>query len=161
MDAHRRKGKTMTKLLLTLIATTTLCLGADPFPGTWKRNVAKSQSTLGAVSEQTNIVEAIPGGYLLKFIVPGGTTLEQQYILDDKPHTLNGKGVVTTTSGADTRVAKRLNDHAYEMKFLRQGKVVATSRTELPKDGKTETVTIDGVNPAGEKFHILWFDEKQ
>lgn len=151
----------MTKLLLTFIVTTTLCLGADPFVGTWKRNIAKSQSTLGGVSEQTNIVEAIPGGYHLKFSSPGKAPVEQQYSLDGKPHPTTGKGEVTTASGADTRVAKRLSDHAYEVKLLRQGKVVATTTREISKDGKTETITNDGVNPAGEKFHIVWVAEKQ
>ena len=38
----------MTKLLLTLIATTTLCFAADPFVGTWKpANVEKWKTSPG------------------------------------------------------------------------------------------------------------------
>jgi hypothetical protein len=148
-------------MVLSLVTFAVSALAADPFLGTWKRNVAKSTSTLGAVLAQTNIVEAIPGGLLLKFNSPGSAPREVQYIFDGKPHPITTPGTTSGPSGADARVVRRLNDHAYEIKFLRQGKAVATSRTELSQDRKTETVNTDGVDTAGAKFHILWVHERQ
>jgi hypothetical protein len=159
---RRRKSKVkITAMVLSLLTFAVSALAADPFLGTWKRNVAKSTSTLGAVPEQTNIVEAIPGGYLLKLNNPGRAPIEVRYVLDGRPRPIPSPGEASRTSGADARVASRLTDHGYEIKFLRQGKVVATTMTELSQDGKTVTVNTDGVDTAGAKFHILWVQERQ
>jgi hypothetical protein len=152
---------TTAMVFLSLMTFAVPALAADQFLGTWKRIVTKSTSTLGPVSEQTSIVEAIPGGLLLKFNSPGKAQLVMQYIFDGKPHPITTVGATSGPSGADARVVTRLNDHAYEMKFLRQGKVVATSRSELSQDGKTETINNDGVDTTGAKFHILWIYERQ
>lgn len=143
-----------------VMVSAVLALAADPFEGTWKRNVTKSTSTLGQVVGQTNTVKAIPGGLSLKFQAVGRDPLEVQYIFDGKPHP-GGQGVISRTTGADERVANRLNNHAYEIKYLRQGKVVATTKTELSQDGKTETTSNEGVDTAGKKFRIVWVNDKQ
>lgn len=149
------------RLILALAITAIGAFAADPFVGTWKRNVAKSSATNEKVNAQTNVYEAIPNGFRMTRTSPGGAPVVNDYIFDGKEHALTQESGPRTATGADTRIAKRLSANAFEIKLFAKGKLVATRRTEVSKDGRTMTTTTDGVTTTGGKLKIVWVDEKQ
>lgn len=60
-----------------------------------------------------------------------------------------------------TIAVKRVNDYQSDVTIKRDGKVMITVRSEVSKDGKTMTNTVDGVNEDGVKVHEVEVLEKQ
>ena len=81
-------------------------------------------------------------------------------LFDGKEHPADTSQIVRNT-GADTVVGKRPNANTIEVTFKRGGKVVATLKREVSKDGRILTATGNGVDAKGEKFHNVLVYDKQ
>jgi hypothetical protein len=75
---------------------------------------------------------------------------------DGKDHAVEGPNGVPTTVAV-----KRVSDHRNDVTVKQNGKVAITVRSEVSKDGKTMTNTVQGVNEKGQKFRVLEVLEKQ
>jgi len=60
-----------------------------------------------------------------------------------------------------TRSAKRVDDHTYEIVTKVNGKVVSTRKVVISPDGKTMTSTVKGTNARGQAFDNVEIYEKQ
>lgn len=144
-----------------LLMAGTLCLtliAADPFLGTWKRNVAQSKASSGqAVQPGTTTIEPLPDGYRIT-----SDRISTPFILhlNGRDYKDNTKGFAET-SGADTSSARRISNRVIETTFKRKGKVVGTIRREISADDRTLTTTIDGVNAKDEKVHSVTVSDRQ
>ena len=65
------------------------------------------------------------------------------------------------TGGVNTFVPKRVDANTVTMTFKQGGKVVATSKSVLSKDGKVRTLTLTGTNAKGQKVHEVMVFDKQ
>ena len=129
----------------------------DPLVGTWKRNAEKSKSALIDLSRpSTHTFTQIPGGVRLQ-VGPRSVDL----ICDGKEHAVVGGTNMRETTGADTYTATRRDNSTLEITYLREGKVVSTTRHQVSSDGRVLTMTSDGVSKTGEKFHDVLIYEKQ
>ena len=153
-------------LSVAIVLISTSLLAADnPFLGTWKLNTAKSKSSPMPVA-QSMIVKFEPDGEKVRRTVTGvdgegkpimqggpeGTSMEW----DGKDHP------VQAPNGPPMTIAvKRVRDHRNDVTVKQNGKVTITVRSEVSKDGKTMTNTVEGVNEKGQKFHQIEILEKQ
>jgi hypothetical protein len=123
----------------------------DPMVGTWTLDVAKSKYDPGPVPKSATVVIS-PEGKGLKIAVDA-----------EMPSGPMKWGYTNARDGKDTAVTGNPN---YEMvsvtqadpqestiTYKRGGKAVATSKVVVSKDGKMMTVTSDGTDAKGQKFH--------
>jgi hypothetical protein len=137
----------------------TLCFADDASMGTWKLNEAKSK--FGATAPKNNTVVYEAAGDDVKVTIDGVTP-------DGKPtHSewtgkFDGKDYpVTGDSSSDTRSVKKINDHTLEVAAKKGDKTTLTGRIVISADGKTRTVTVNGTDPAGKKYHTVAVYDKQ
>jgi hypothetical protein len=52
----------------------------------------------------------------------------------------------------DSAAYKVVNDNTYEITTMKGGKVFASSKSRVSKDGKTRTLTAEGTGADGKKF---------
>jgi hypothetical protein len=157
----------ITKLVLTTFVFCGAAWAADdPFVGTWTLNIAKSKFDPGPpVRSRTVTVE--PAGDEVKWSIEQvdangklGTVVETLK-LDGKdyPRTVTGS---MGGPGGDTIALKRIDAYTLEETLKKGGKVVATYKQVVSKDGKERTATqMTGTNAAGQPVHsVLVFDKQ-
>ena len=133
----------------------------DPFVGTWTLNSAKSKYSPGpGPKSTTSTYEAAGKGYkvTVKTEPASGAPQEWSYTtnLDGKESKLTGNN-----PNADAVIVKRIDAHTLEVESHRGGKVVATQKNVVSKDGKTRTVTTTGTDAQGQKIHnVAVYDRK-
>jgi hypothetical protein len=146
--------------VLALFAVAAVCFAADnAFMGTWKLNEAKSKLSPDAGKNETVVYEAV--GDSIKVTVDG---LDK----DGKPtHNewtgkFDGKEYpVTGDPNSDMRVYKQVNDHTVDLTVMKDGKVTASGKIEVSKDGKSRTVSLKGTNAEGKKTESKGVYDKQ
>jgi hypothetical protein len=132
----------------------------DPSIGTWKLNLAKSKFSPGPPpKDQTLTYEAVGEG--IKLTVKGtdgeGKPIDSQYTAN-----FDGKDYpVTGNPNWDTVSLKRIDAYTVEFTRKKAGKVVGTGTNVVSKDGKTRTITAEGVNAKGEKTSSTAVYDKQ
>jgi len=134
---------------------------ADPQVGVWRLNVAKSTYSPGpAPKSATTTIEAAGTG--VKLIV------DQVYADGTKRHwefTSNNDGKDSPVTGnnpdADTVARTRINATTVQSVLKKGGKVTVTQTSVVSADGKTRTVTMKGVNAAGQTVNNVAVYEKQ
>jgi hypothetical protein len=132
----------------------------DPSIGTWKLNLAKSKFSPGPPPKsQTLTYEAVEQG--VKVTVKGedaeGKPIDSQYTAN-----YDGKDYpVTGNPNWDAITLKRIDAYTVEFTRKKAGKVVGTGTSVISKDGKTRTITAEGVNAKGEKTSSTAVYEKQ
>jgi hypothetical protein len=133
---------------------------ADPIIGTWKLNLAKSKYSPGPPPKsQTVTYEAVGQG--VKVTVKG-TDAEGKPIDTQSTANFDGKDYpVTGNPGWDTIARKRIDAYKMEITRKKAGKVVSTATSVVSKDGKTRTLTENGVNAKGEKISNTLVYDKQ
>ena len=155
-------GVVVAFLAMCLFATSSLSSFAqtDPIIGTWELNLAKSKVSPGPPPKsQTLTYEAAGQG--VKITVKG-TDAEGKPI--DSQFTANYDGkdyAVTGNPGWDTITLKRIDAYKSESTRKKAGKVVGTATRVVSKDGKTLTLTEEGVTAKGEKFRNTVVYDKQ
>jgi hypothetical protein len=134
---------------------------AENIVGTWKMNVAKSTFSPGPGPKSvTSTVEAAGAGIKITTDAVGA---------DGKPthasYTVNfdGKDVAATglPNNAETIAYKKIDDNTYESTSKAKGKIVATTRIVVSKDGKTRTGTAVGTTVDGKAMKNVTVFERQ
>ena len=147
-------------LALAALAVSSTLLAANTSVGTWKYNAAKSKFDPGPPYKSRTVkVEAHGEG--IEVTVDGvsgdgskhGYTYTANYDGKDNP--------ITGNPMADTIAYKRIDDNTVEATTKKGGKVVATVRIVVAKDGKSMTVTVKGKNAKGEAFSSVVVYDRQ
>ena len=122
----------------------------NPHMGTWKLNEAKSKFPAGMSKNMTVVYTEMKDK--MKVDVTGVDK-------DGKPtHGVwvgmaDGKSYKTKGNLAwDSAAYKVVNDNTYEITTMKGGKVFASSKSTVSKDGKTRTLTAEGTGADGKKF---------
>jgi hypothetical protein len=116
----------------------------DPVLGTWILNVAKSKYSPGpAPKSQRRIYEAHPQGVkaTIETVYSDGHSATIQYIA-------NYDGVEYPVTGApdsDAIALKRVDSRRAESTLMHAGQTMATARRVISEDGKTMTITYEGM----------------
>ena len=133
------------------VMATAVCFGASPQMGTWKLNEAKSKLVPG-MGKNTTVVYAEKGDKI-KITVEGVDK-------DGKPTKgvwvgkWDGKAYPSKGNMAwDSAAYKVVNDYTNDITTMKNGKVVWSGKITVAKDGKSRTVTINGTDANGKKFH--------
>ena len=147
-------------LTLALFAVgVAVSFAADVNMGTWKLNEAKSK--IGASAPKGDTVVYEPAGDSVKVTVDGtdssGSPIHSEWTgkFDGKYYPLSGD------PNADSRSAKKTNDHTLAVSSKKGDKVVSTGHIVVSPDGKTRTLTISGTNAAGKKYTSTAVYDKQ
>jgi hypothetical protein len=149
-------------LALSLVATKTLSAQEDPFLGTWKLNVAKSQFTGSQPPKSETRTEVAQGSgerVTYEGIAADGSPISWGYMsnLDGKDAPISGK----RPNGADTLAITRVDANTRTAVEKKAGKTLFTVRGEVSKDGKVLTQTTKGVNSDGVPISITMVWDKQ
>lgn len=151
-------------LLKLAIVTTISSIGlfaADNSLGTWKRNVAKSQSpNANPLTSQTLVREAVPGGVKITStgVRKDGTKSNMTYTVK-----YDGK-FVSVPAGAtyDSIAVKQVDANTFTSETKKTGsKYHMKARTVISADGKTMTLTQKGTGADGKPSNSVIVHEKQ
>jgi hypothetical protein len=158
--------RTLTTMVLLGLAVATafpkagFAQSGSPWIGTWKLNLAKSTYSPGLPPRsQTVTYEADGQGVRATIEAVGaqGTPAKQVLVLHN-----DGKSYpVTGVPAYDAASNKVVNDSTAWTIRTKAGKVVQTLIDVISADGKTETLTIAGVNPNGQQIYNVIVREKQ
>ena len=153
------RARSIVLTLVTCFVVLTLCFADDANIGTWKLNEAKSKIGAGAPKNTTVVYEA--AGDNVKVTVEGvdspGKPTHNEWTgkYDGKDYSVTGD------SSSDMRSLKKIDDHTLELTIKKDGKATGTGRIVLSADGKTRTVTVNGTDSTGKKFHATSVYDKQ
>ena len=140
---------------IQLIAQTT-----DPVLGTWELNVTKSTFNPGPAPKSETRTYVV-SGQEIKGTATGvdsqGKAVAIEWTLVD-----DGKDrPVTGNPDMDMLSIKRIDSHTVESTHKRAGKVVATAKRTVSKDGKTLTISTKGTNAKGQAINNVQVFEKR
>lgn len=133
----------------------------DPRTGNWQLNVAKSSYKPGpAPKSQTLRVEPSGQGERVRSeaINPNGTRVVTEYTaaFDGTDYPLKGSPVANTVS------LKRIDARTTERIDKKDGHIVLVYKRVVSDDGKTMTVTVNGVNAQGQQVsNVVVFERLQ
>jgi len=153
------RARSIVLTLVTCFVVLTLCFADDANIGTWKLNEAKSKIGAGAPKNTTVVYEA--AGDNVKVTVEGvdsaGKPTHNEWTgkYDGKDYSVTGD------SSSDMRSLKKIDDNTLELTIKKDGKATGTGRIVLSADGKTRTVTVNGTDSTGKKFHATSVYDKQ
>jgi hypothetical protein len=133
---------------------------SDPHHGTWTFNPAKSKYTgIPAPKEQTSVYTVTNQSVTVTTTGTGAdgkpTNTEFTANFDGKDYPVKGN------RDWDAVAAKRVDSHTIEFTRKRGGKTVQTATSTVAKDGKTRTITVNGVNADGQKVSYVAVYEKK
>jgi hypothetical protein len=141
-----------TVVALSLIASGTLLAQSNPLFGTWKLNLAKSKYVnLNAPKNETRTVEAQGDGakYTFDGVAADGSRIAYSFTTnyDGEYSAISGVGA---PNGADSIAAKRVDANTTTATEKKGGKVVATVRVVVSKDGMVTTLVSKGTDAQGQ-----------
>jgi hypothetical protein len=139
----------MRKILyvMALLAFATPLFASDPNVGTWKLDSAKTKYTTGTPAKDVTLVIVQDGNNLQ--ITATGTNADGSPIAIKYTIPVAGGPGTVQQGPFDAIVSKRMSATSRENTFTKDGKVVRTRKAVVSKDGKTLTVTVGGVDSAG------------
>jgi hypothetical protein len=132
----------------------------DPRTGTWQLNLAKSKYKPGpAPKAQTVRIEPSGQGEHVRSeaVNTNGTRVITEYTaaFDGTDYPLKGSLV------ANTVALKRIDARTTERIDKKDGQIMLVYKRVVSADGKTMTITVDGVNAQGQTVSNLVVFEKQ
>ena len=132
----------------------------NPFVGTWKLNTAKSKGTAGTMFKEQTVIFETDGNDIKRTLTgvdPDGQKINTSATIpwDGKEHKVDGP------MGPAMVAVKSINDHAVNVTVKVNGKVVASGRSVVSKDGKTMTASFKGEDPKGRKIDNVEVFDKQ
>src|SRR5437870_8761290 len=153
------KTKTSLVSLVVWLAAGTLCFAANPQMRTWKLNEKKSKITPGTQKNMTVTYQSM----LVQTKVTGdsvdgkGNPIHSEWMgaFDGKDHAVKGN------PNEDMRAYRKIDDRTLEFTSKKGGKAVVQGRVIVAADGKSRTVTTDGMMENGKKFHNVAVYDKQ
>jgi len=141
------------------IGAVALFAADSPFVGTWKLNAAQSKLEGSGMGQATVRIESDSNG--LKGSVEGADPQGQPITYSYQLPLDGTDGTFTGNANVDAVSAKRVNDNTLNVTGKKSGNVVWTDRRVVSSDGKTMTLTRDGTNPQGQKYHAVAVFDKQ
>lgn len=148
------------RVLSLILGSAIAAWAGDPVLGTWELNVTKSKYNPGpAPKSQTRIYEALPQG--MKVTIKTVNADGQSTVLEH-PANYDGKDYpITGSTQADVIALKQIDPYTSEAALKHAGKVLATSRRVVSADGKTMTVTYQGIDSRGRKVDSMAVYERR
>jgi len=135
-------------------------MAMDPAVGTWTLDLAKSKLDPNepALKSSVRTYTATPDG--LKVAIhsvdaDGAHDTSSTFTYDGKPHPVSG------TTDYDMIAVPRVGTNESKTDMIKSDKVGGHLTRVVSKDGKTMTVTADGTNAKGAKFHEVSVYERQ
>lgn len=145
--------------LAVFFGSAVLCSAQSPHLGTWKLNEAKSKLSKGGPKNTTVVYEA--SGDMIKVTVDGvdasGSPTHNEWTgkFDGKYYDETGSPT------AEKRSYRRVNSRTLSMRETKANKVVTTATITVAANGKSRTVTSDGTDANGKRFHNVAVYDKQ
>ena len=148
------------RVLSLILGSAFAVWAADPVLGTWELNVAKSKYNPGpAPKSQTRIYEALPEG--MKVTIKT-VNADGQSTVVEHPANFDGKDYpITGSTQADVIALKQIDTHTSEAILKHASQILATSRRVVSKDGKSMTVTYQGIDSRGRKVDSMAVYERR
>lgn len=150
-------------IIALLLFTSGLALAqADPFVGIWRLNVAKSKFGPGTERKsETRIVESSPTGMKISVdrINADGSNQQFNYTtnFDGKPNPIIGMAPY----GADAIAVTLGSSNSLSVKLMKGSKTVGTGTLVVSADGKTLTLTAQGIDVNGKTVSSVAVYDKQ
>ena len=155
-------------IAVTLFATFVAAApAADLFAGTWKLDPSKSKNNWGQKPAQSGTRTYTPSstGYDIKI---EGVNAEGAAVTNNLQAAGDVEMPVTGTTapvvkmlGATHVRSKRISDNKLVATYLKDGKPIGTSTSEISGDGRTLTMTLEGTDPNGKKLSGMNVYQKQ
>jgi len=145
--------------LFVFFASAIVCAAQDPNLGTWKLNEAKSKIQKGAAKNQTVVYEM--SGDQVKVTVDGvdgdGNATHNEWTgkYDGKYY------AVTGSPASDMRSYRKINKRTLSISEKKGSKVVTTGTITVATNGKSRTVSVNGTDAKGKRFHTTGVYDKQ
>jgi hypothetical protein len=156
----RKQSIAIAATIIFILALATLAMAAEPFAGTWKLNVAKSQYNSGRPDKSSTVTFAAQENGLK--LVADGVDADGKTSHVTWNAKFDGKDYpVTGTEDVDTIAITRPDANSYSELFKKAGKEIASTRSVLSKDGKTITRTFKGKDAKGQEVVNIYIMEKQ
>ncbi len=144
--------------LVCVVSGAALAQSGDPLVGTWKLNVAKSNST--AFKSGTTKIEAVDAGFkfTVDLLAADGNVSQWSFTAnyDGKDNPVTGNSPY-----GDAVALTRIDPRTTRTTCKQGGKPTVTQTIVVSSDGKTRTTTTKGVNVKGETVDTVAFYEKQ
>ncbi len=144
------------RLLLLLTAATAAVWAADPVLGTWKLDSTKSNFRPGPPpANQTRVYEATPEGVKVTITT---THADGQSTTIEHPANFDGKDYPVTGSAQPYAISlKRIDDYSSESTLKHASKIIGTAKRTVSSDGKTMTVSYQGLDGRGRQVDNVAF----
>ena len=133
---------------------------SDPVLGRWKLNVAKSSYLPGpAPKSQTRVYEANADGIKVTIRTVGE---DGKTTVVEHPVNYDGKEQpVTGSSQSDAIEMQRIDDHTSESVMKHANKIIGRNRRVVAEDGKTMTITYEGLDSRGREVKVTAVYDRQ
>jgi hypothetical protein len=140
------------------LAAASACLAASPQMGTWKLNEAKSKLVPGMGKSMTVVYSEKKDKIKVEV---DGVDKDGKKVHSVWVGMFDGKAYPTKGNGAWNSAAyKVVNDRENEITTMKDGKVMWTGKITVSADGKSRTVTTNGMDANGKKFKGKAFYDK-
>jgi hypothetical protein len=158
-------GNMKTRIIMLMIAfcfiTTAVCFATahDAHMGTWKLNESKSKLSPTAAKNNTVIYEG--AGEIVKVTIDG-VNKDGKAIHNEWTGKFDGQDYpVTGDPTSDMRSYKVIDDHTTEFAIKKDGKITASGKIVVSKDGKSRIVTSQTTDASGKKVENISAYDKQ
>lgn len=145
--------------LAVFLGSAFVCSAQNAQMGTWKLNEAKSKLAKGGPKNTSVVYEA--AGDMIKATIDGvdaaGNATHNEWTgkFDGKYYDETGN------PAGDKRSYRRVNNRTLSMREKKGDKIVTTATITVAANGKSRTVTSDGTNAEGKRFHNFAVYDKQ
>lgn len=133
--------------VLALILFAIPVFASDANVGTWKLNPEKTKYTTGTPAKDVTLVIIEQGTNLV--VAATGTNSDGSPIAVKYTVPVSGGAGSVQQGPFDAVTSKRVDANTRDNSFTKDGKEVRTRHAVVSKDGKTLTVTVGGMDAAG------------
>jgi hypothetical protein len=155
----------MLKIYLTLLSLVVMSpgvapgQGSNPFSGTWKANLAKSQRHENHLFESLTMRFEVSDDTVL--LTYAGVNMGGKQESNTTKLRPDGKEYPVAEAPGIVVVTKWVGPHILESVARKDGKVLGQSTYEVSSDGKTLTAKIKGIDASGREFEqVIVFDRQ-
>jgi hypothetical protein len=151
-EKRQLAGAAVAAIFAVALGVATSAQAADPLLGTWRLDVAKSTYKPGPAPKSTTVVIDAAGEGIkvaVDSVMADGTPMKWGYT-----SARDGKDApVTGHPGYDSANVTKTSPTDGTIVYRKSGKVIATAKTTIAKDGKTLTVTTTGTDSKGQAIN--------
>jgi orotate phosphoribosyltransferase-like protein len=151
--------------LLTPFLLAGSLLAADPFAGTWKLNLAKSkysgpmkppkEETIFILEQGDQVVETVKG------VAANGSPISGTHTVAKTGGEVKYSEGTPPVGTSGVRAKRKAGSHSSDLRFMRDGTVVATVHDVVSNDDKTIRTIIKGTDDHGKPFvSVIVYDRQ-